>query len=244
MGDLSDELKNITATSADYTQLVAVTEATNFDMIASRLSDRAMLRQVSALLLNLAIIGDEADVIKKFIFYDKPGRSLPDAIDSDVLDYSEDQKKRLLEVDSIRLLHSLIGMVTESAGELAPVLIQYLETGDPIDWVNVAEELGDCLWYVGLGTNLQNQHTGQTFNDILTRNIRKLATRYGKKFSERDAKNRDLDAERKVLEGETYIVRNFSTGDVLGRTSDMQVAMTILRKESASSQHSVGLEIA
>ena len=36
--------------------------------------------------------------------------------------------------------------------------------------------------------------------DVATKNIAKLRARYPERFSEYDALNRDLDAERKVLE--------------------------------------------
>ena len=39
------------------------------------------------------------------------------------------------------------------------------------------------------------------FDDIMEKNIAKLKARYGDKFSEHRATNRDLDKEREALEG-------------------------------------------
>lgn len=41
---------------------------------------------------------------------------------------------------------------------------------------------------------------GVSFDDIQEKNIAKLKARYGAKFSEVAALNRDLDTERKILE--------------------------------------------
>lgn len=47
--------------------------------------------------------------------------------------------------------------------------------------------------------------------DALTKNILKLAKRYGEKFSEIKALNRDLDNERKILEGNKEVKENIVT---------------------------------
>jgi NTP pyrophosphatase (non-canonical NTP hydrolase) len=91
--------------------------------------------------------------------------------------------------------HMIFGMLTE-VGELADVYKKNLAYNKPIDIVNVKEELGDLLWYVAnfCRTN------GFDLEKILETTINKLISRYPKSFTEKDALERNLDAERKVLE--------------------------------------------
>lgn len=94
-----------------------------------------------------------------------------------------------------RLMHAVLGMITE-LGEFCDPLKKCLIYGKPYDATNLQEELGDSEWYVALAANaLEAQLV-----DIFERNIAKLRVRYPDKFTEQHALNRDLDAERKVLE--------------------------------------------
>jgi len=93
-------------------------------------------------------------------------------------------------------IHMVLGMVTE-AGELADVYKKYIAYINPIDYVNVKEELGDQLWYIANMCNI----LGWTLEELFDINIAKLKARYGEKFSEEKANNRDLLHERDVLEG-------------------------------------------
>lgn len=95
-----------------------------------------------------------------------------------------------------RLLHAGLGLCTE-AGEFLDALKKHLFYGKPLDEVNLKEELGDLLWYMAIAMNA----LGTDFNLEMDRVIAKLRTRYPEKFSDEAALVRDLDAERKVLEG-------------------------------------------
>jgi NTP pyrophosphatase (non-canonical NTP hydrolase) len=97
--------------------------------------------------------------------------------------------------ETIRLIHAVLGMTTESA-ELADMLKRHLFYGKPIDVVNGKEELGDSLWYIALAVDVFKT----TMNDILTMNVNKLQMRYPEKFNEIDAVERDLFSERSLLE--------------------------------------------
>lgn len=95
------------------------------------------------------------------------------------------------------LLHGSMGVCTEG-GELQDTVKRYIFYGKELDKVNIEEELGDIFWYCAiicksLKLDLQT---------ILEKNIAKLKKRYPEKFTEDKALNRDLDAERKVLENE------------------------------------------
>ena len=96
----------------------------------------------------------------------------------------------------IEAMHALMGIVTE-AGELMDVYKKNVMYGKPIDIPNVKEEVGDIMWYIALLC-----HTYEfNLEDILQMNIDKLRARYPEKFTEDKALNRDLDTERKILEG-------------------------------------------
>lgn len=96
----------------------------------------------------------------------------------------------------IRILHAIIGISTES-GELNDALKKALFYGRPMDKVNLIEEAGDLLWYTAVLLN----ECDVSFEEVMERNIAKLRTRFPDKFDPERARNRDLDAERKVLEG-------------------------------------------
>lgn len=102
---------------------------------------------------------------------------------------------RLQNPETVRLLHAAMGMATEAA-ELLDMLKKHLFYGRPLDLVNAAEEVGDSQWYAGLAVDV----LGTTMNEILTMNIAKLRLRYPEKFDELAAVNRDVDAERRLLE--------------------------------------------
>jgi NTP pyrophosphatase (non-canonical NTP hydrolase) len=95
-------------------------------------------------------------------------------------------------------LHMVLGMQTEAA-EIADVYKKTIAYRKPLDFVNIKEEVGDLMWYVA---NLCNMN-GWDLRDILATNIAKLEARYPEKFTEEQAINRDLGAERQVLEGAT-----------------------------------------
>lgn len=94
-----------------------------------------------------------------------------------------------------RLLHASIGMNTEQA-EFADMLKKHLFYGKPLDQTNLKEELGDMLWYIAVAMDA----LGTDFDTEMNRVINKLRVRFPDKFTDHHAENRDLVAERKVLE--------------------------------------------
>jgi len=94
-----------------------------------------------------------------------------------------------------RLLHAALGMQTETA-EFSDALKKALFYGKPLDVTNLCEELGDLFWYMAIAVN----ELKTTFNKEQERVIAKLELRYPDKFSEEKAENRDLEAERALLE--------------------------------------------
>jgi NTP pyrophosphatase (non-canonical NTP hydrolase) len=110
----------------------------------------------------------------------------------------EKLKGRLQDEKTIRLLHAAIGLSTE-AGEVLDVLKKHIFYGRVIDEVNLIEEVGDALWYLSVMLDTLSSN----FSEAMTLNIAKLHKKRFKngKFTEEEANNRDLAAEREILEG-------------------------------------------
>ena len=104
-------------------------------------------------------------------------------------------KDRFQNKHAIRLLHAAMGLCTE-AGEFMDAIKKAIFYGKDIDLANLAEELGDSFWYAALALD----EIGIPMETCFERNIAKLQLRYKGKFKETKAKNRDLAAERAVLE--------------------------------------------
>lgn len=102
---------------------------------------------------------------------------------------------RMSEVRNQRLLHAGIGLATES-GEFLDALKKHVFYGKELDTVNLSEEMGDIFWYCALIAD----ELKIDFSQVMDTNIAKLKARYGDKFSEEKAENRDLKTERTILE--------------------------------------------
>lgn len=100
-----------------------------------------------------------------------------------------------LHEDKKDILHAIIGIATE-AGELVDAYSEALRNRTEIDIVNLCEEVGDIFWYAAIIA----REAGVSFEDIQRNNIEKLAKRFPDKFTEFNANNRDLSAEREILE--------------------------------------------
>jgi len=155
--------------------------------------------------------GEILDKFKKHIFYNKPldveaaadhaifaataaegvRLSVAGLVEARETDTSED-----ITLDSIdpRVFHALLGTITEH-GEIATALLYGIGTGE-LDLVNVCEELGDSDWYKALFY----EATGIDWEKVQAMIIKKLEVRFaGKIFTEEEAAERDLEAERQVL---------------------------------------------
>lgn len=106
-----------------------------------------------------------------------------------------DSIRERLTDDKIRLLHAAMGLATES-GEFIDMLKKHIFYGKKLDYPNLGEELGDAMWYSGVAIDVLKT----TLDEVLTVNIMKLRERYPEKFTEESAINRNIDAERDILE--------------------------------------------
>lgn len=106
-------------------------------------------------------------------------------------------KERFNTKRNIRLIHSAMGLQTESS-EMTDALKKHLFYGKELDIVNIKEEIQDCLWYISLVMD----ELDMTYEEAMLTNIAKLKARFPEKFTEYHAENRDLESERKILEGD------------------------------------------
>lgn len=144
------------------------------------------------------------DMYKKNIFYDKPFDTAKRMVTTNNLLHASTQlnqghylpiaKSDILDIDS-RILHAIVGIATES-GELMEAMCDRLTVHRPLDTVNLAEEVGDLNWYEAILIDA----LGADWDDVRERNIAKLRARFPDKFDSDKAINRDLKAERDILE--------------------------------------------
>lgn len=135
----------------------------------------------------LVATGNPVDDLKKHIYYGKPFAWI------DPINNVAKEKQTVSEFDA-DLIHAIVGIATE-ATELLEALYDML-SGQPVDKVNLVEEVGDLMWYQALLLRL----LGSDFEQAGAINIEKLYKRFPQKFSGSEAINRDTVSERALLE--------------------------------------------
>lgn len=136
---------------------------------------------------DLGTICKALDHMKKHLIYDAECHL--------VMKSEASVREKHLSQKQMELLHAAIGIVTE-AEELFSAVFDHIDRGTELDETNLFEEIGDSLWYQAMVL----RSTGKNFSQAMQVNIDKLAKRYPEKFSSEAALNRNLDAERQVLE--------------------------------------------
>lgn len=159
--------------------------------------------------------GERLDVIKKLIFYgeDKAKGRVSLVRTADLGDYnayvalgaltaaartsdSEDLSGGSEAVKRAELiLHAVLGVATEAA-EMVEAVYKAVFEGGELDLTNLLEESGDTKWYLAILARVM----GVDWDEDERRIIAKLMKRYADKFNPAEANNRDLFAERQVLE--------------------------------------------
>lgn len=117
------------------------------------------------------------------------------ALRTESRDFASIRGQLFSEAD-LRLLHAAMGLCTET-GELQDAIKKFIFYGKEHDLVNLREEAGDILWYMAILLDV----LGASFEQVMEKNIEKLKARYGEKFSNERANERDLQHERSILEG-------------------------------------------
>ncbi len=139
---------------------------------------------------------NKLDQVKKSLFYGRDNNLIAEG-QKDVSDLPGrlgGKDTAIVEDIAKDIIHAIFGIATE-AGELLELLKATIN-GAKFDWVNCQEELGDIAWYQALLAN-----RGEfTFEEVQQRIIKKLRQRYADKFSAAEAIDRDLAAERAILE--------------------------------------------
>jgi NTP pyrophosphatase (non-canonical NTP hydrolase) len=193
----------------NYVDLAGRTEASVDSQILDRISDPRVVAALIHYLDTFARVAKELDHLKKFIFY---GKQLPADFFFPRMNITPSITARLQDDKFLRLLHGVLGVATE-AGEMVSDshkgalkgVLPVLRGQTAVDMVNFLEEAGDTEWYLAQIIRVADISLplGMTFQQVLQTNIDKLRARYPEKFTAEDALNRDEDAERKILEGQT-----------------------------------------
>jgi hypothetical protein len=131
------------------------------------------------------------DALKKTLFYGRDNNLIAEG--------QKDAGELLQNMDcgganAANIFHAILGKVTET-GELLEAL-KACYNGEVFDKVNAIEEIGDGNWY----DSVLLHECGGTFEQAWRLNIAKLKARFPDKFAAHDANNRDLAAERAILE--------------------------------------------
>lgn len=113
---------------------------------------------------------------------------------------TEKPEAKSLSLDESRLLHGAMGISTE-AGEILDNMKKHIFYGEPIDYNNLREEIGDILWYMGIMIDT----TGQSFLQIMGDNLEKLKKRFPDGFTDKKAQNRDIKHELSHFEHDTFV---------------------------------------
>jgi len=153
--------------------------------------------------LNAINAGDNMDDLKKYVFYGKQ-KGLLEGMNLEVpadptMEFAMCERVRgfLDNHEKIRLFHAICGWITEG-GELVKEFYEALEQDRPINVQNIKEESGDGMWYQALIAKWLG-FTG--LGPILQGNYNKLVKRYGTKWSQDAAVNRDIPAELSAMDG-------------------------------------------
>lgn len=150
--------------------------------------DQVCAHRLSGTIENLVDEGEHLDRIKKALYY---GKDMMAEVEVPVAGFTQEE---------MNLLHGGIGAVTEAI-ELLDAIWDYLhadEKGRALIEQNIFEELGDGEWY----PVHVRRFFGWTQREIQEGNIRKLRSRFPKKFTESHALNRNIGAEYAAMRGE------------------------------------------
>lgn len=178
-------------TNIDYVNGALLTEAPVTPEMTARFLNHDTISRLNSFLDRSIDTADDLDRMKRHLFYGKD----PDGAVS-LRTVAPAMGQRV--VDNIRLLHALIGFLTE-AGEIAEAITSHifspaLEVPN-LNAINLIEEGGDLFWYMAIFADALSV----TFDDMQDRNLRKLSSRYPDKFTEFRALNRDLGEELEQL---------------------------------------------
>jgi len=114
----------------------------------------------------------------------------------------------------IRLLHAIMGIVTEAA-ELMDIMKKHYVYNRTLDIDKLIDELGDLLYYTFQAVDdvFVEGDFKKKLTKVITKNLAKLLVRYpGGEYSQDRANNRDTDAEKAAQERIGYTIRKMLPG--------------------------------
>ncbi len=173
--------------------------------------------------------GHMQDLVKKHVIYGKPFDDESFGYRIMALDETSEfmggGEEIRLDLPTSRVVHAAVGVVTE-AGELQEMVDRCIRRKEPLDRLNLKEELGDILWYVALAADAG----GLTLEEVMQRNIEKLEARYKGKFTSEAALNRDLEKEKDALEGRQVYHIDLGDVDVMKVIENLEAALKVPSK--------------
>lgn len=196
-----------------YEMNVMITESCDFDAIGKRIDNR-MIRLLHAGLgmsSELTELIDAAD--KDIIDWINVMEETADlgwycsiatnamGFDPEKISEYENSIKEIMELKPLdeNTLEQGMFTLTYLVGEFNDLLKKHLMYGRELN----TEKVKECLQKLCASLSGMCRVAGFTIEEARERNIAKLKKRFGNKFTEAAALNRDLDSERKILEGLT-----------------------------------------
>ena len=160
------------------------------------------------LLIAYIQLGNLLDDVKKGAFYGKPIDSSQQDVRVQTAKNSLDRISNVYASDNTtplalnsRIFHVVVGIATEST-ELVEAVYAAEFQNKPLDLINLTEEAADIDWY----SAILHDQVGMERGESLRRNNAKLRTRFAGKFTDAEALNRNLTAERTELEGGSNVI--------------------------------------
>lgn len=169
--------------------------------LSEKFFDRYEIDLALRVMEEFIIAGNRLDELKKALFYGKNLEAVAQKHKAE-LNY-EGHYFGLPWANKVdpKVIHAILGMATEDV-ELVENLYKAINNYEELDAVNVMEELGDHAFYQSIIF-----HTAKLKHDIVPTlqkmwrtTLLKLDLRYQGQFSSEKAINRDLEAERALLE--------------------------------------------
>lgn len=175
-----------------------VTKALN---LVHNLQDQTIFNksQIAANLFRIINTGNISDAYKRATFYGDNNvqhrLTVAKAKSAELADITLAKDPDMTDEKSLNVLHAIWGISSE-LGEVCESVVKSKIRGEELDTKNIREELGDILWYMAILV----REIGSSFEETAEINIKKLEVRFPEKFTNSDALNRDLDAEKEVLD--------------------------------------------
>lgn len=194
----------------DYVKNVLVTEAKNFTSLKERLSQERNIRLLhggiglSSELAELytALYKDELDTINLKEEFGDFGWYLGIMVDELKLDPEDIFRPKEIALDEYdfsnkdQTLKILVDSITVNVGEIMDLLKKSIFYGKSLDQDQMKEKLKSMVSEINSSLKLYDI----TLEQAMERNIEKLRARYGEKFTEAAALERNLLKEREILE--------------------------------------------